>query len=92
MHTKDSTNHLDDAHKEETMQLHRHYPSRRPALVFPPVFEAGKNEQHHDDASKEVMAPVGIAIVRTMQGFHPSHIVDSTAIRHAARSHLWNHH
>jgi hypothetical protein len=36
------------------------------------VVEAGKNEQCHDDASKEVTAPVGVAVVRFMQGFHPA--------------------
>jgi hypothetical protein len=36
------------------------------------VVEAGKNEQRHDDASKEVTAPAGIAVVRFMQGFHPA--------------------
>jgi hypothetical protein len=33
------------------------------------VVEARKNEQRHDDASKEVTAP---AVVRFMQGFHPA--------------------
>jgi hypothetical protein len=36
------------------------------------VVEAGKNEQRHDDASKEVTAPTGVAVVRIMQGFHPA--------------------
>jgi hypothetical protein len=27
------------------------------------VLEAGKNEQRHDDASKEVTTPVGVALV-----------------------------
>jgi hypothetical protein len=27
------------------------------------VLEARKNEQHHDDASKEVMAPAGVTLV-----------------------------
>jgi hypothetical protein len=30
------------------------------------VLEAGKNEQRHDDASKEVTAPAGVALVRIM--------------------------
>jgi hypothetical protein len=36
------------------------------------LVEAGKNKQRHDDASKEVMVPAGIAIVRITQGFHPA--------------------
>jgi hypothetical protein len=36
------------------------------------MLEAGKNEQCHDDASKEVMAPAGVAIVRITHGFHPA--------------------
>jgi hypothetical protein len=63
MRTKDSMNHLGDAPTEETMQPHRRCPNRSPALGFPPVLEAGKNEQRHDDASKEVTAPAGVALV-----------------------------
>jgi hypothetical protein len=36
------------------------------------LVEAGKNEQRHDDASKEVTAPAGVAVVRITQGFHPA--------------------
>jgi hypothetical protein len=66
MHTKDSTNHLGNS-KEETIQARRR-PNRSPALGFPPLVEAGKNEQRHDDASKKVTAPTGIAIIRLTQG------------------------
>jgi hypothetical protein len=72
MRTKDSTNHLGDAPKEEMVQARRRCPNRSPALGFPPLVEAGKNEQRHDDASKEVTVPVGVAIVRITQGFHPA--------------------
>jgi hypothetical protein len=66
MRTKDSTNHLGDAPKEEMMQLRRS-PNRSLAPGFPPVVEAGKNEQCHNDASKKVTVPAGIAIVRFTQ-------------------------
>jgi hypothetical protein len=69
---QDSTNHLGDTPKEETTQLRRCRPNRSPVLGFAPVLEAGKNEQRHDNASKEVTAPVGVALVRFMQGFHPA--------------------
>jgi hypothetical protein len=36
-----------------------------------PGSRAGKNEQRQDDASKEVTAPVGIAVVCIMLGFCP---------------------
>jgi hypothetical protein len=36
------------------------------------VLKAGKNEQRHDDASKEVTMPTGVYVVRIMQGFHPA--------------------
>lgn len=39
---------------------------------FPPVLEAGKNGQCHDDASKEVTAPAGVAVVSFTQGFLPT--------------------
>jgi hypothetical protein len=68
--TKDSTNHLADAPKEETMQAHHRCPNRSLALGFPPLVEAGKNEHRHDDVSKEVMVPAGVAVVRITQGFH----------------------
>jgi hypothetical protein len=36
------------------------------------MLEAGKkNKQRHDDASKEVTAPTGVAIIRITQGFRP---------------------
>jgi hypothetical protein len=35
------------------------------------VLEAWKNEQRQDDASKEVTALVGVAVVRITPGFHP---------------------
>jgi hypothetical protein len=54
------------------MQLRRRPPNRSLALGFSLVVEAGKNEQRHDDASKEVTAPAGVAVIRFMQGFHPA--------------------
>lgn len=33
------------------------------------MLEAGKNGQRHDDASKEVTVPVGVAVVSITQGF-----------------------
>jgi hypothetical protein len=36
------------------------------------LVEAGKNEQRHGDASKEVTAPTGVAVIRITQGFHPA--------------------
>jgi hypothetical protein len=47
-------------------QLRRRRPNGSLALGFPLVVEAGKNEQRHDDTSKEVTAPAGVAIVRFM--------------------------
>lgn len=52
------------------------------------MLEAGKNGQCHDDASKEVTAPTGVAVVRFMQGFRPGPAVDPNAHEHAARSRL----
>lgn len=40
-------------------------------LGFPPVLEVGEHEQGHDDASKKVTAPTGVAVVSNMQGFRP---------------------
>jgi hypothetical protein len=54
------------------MQLCRRCPNGSPALGFPSVVEAGKNEQRYEDASKEVTTPAGVAVVRFMQGFHPA--------------------
>jgi hypothetical protein len=67
--TEDSTNHLDDASNEGMTQTRRRRPIRRPDLGFPPVFEVGKHGQSHDDASKEVTAPAGVAVVSFTQGF-----------------------
>jgi hypothetical protein len=40
------------------------------------VLKEGKHEheheQGHDDASKKVTAPTGVAIVKNAQGFHPN--------------------
>lgn len=41
-------------------------------LGFPPVFEVGKHERSHDDASKKVTAPTGVAVVSITQGFRPA--------------------
>jgi hypothetical protein len=62
-------NHLGDAPKEGTTHTRRRRPNQSPALGFPPVVETGKNEQRHDDASKKVTAPVGVAVVHIMQAF-----------------------
>jgi hypothetical protein len=40
------------------------------------VLEAGKNEQRQDDASKEVMAPAGVAVVCITLGFCPGPAID----------------
>jgi hypothetical protein len=47
-----------------------------PDLGFPPVLEAEKHGQHHDDASKKVMAPAGVAVVSFMRGFRPGPAVN----------------
>jgi hypothetical protein len=36
------------------------------------MLEAGKNEQCHDDASKEVTTPVGVVVVHITLGFYPA--------------------
>jgi hypothetical protein len=56
-------NHQGDASKEGTMQPRRRHPIQRPDLEFPLVLEVGKHGQHHDDASKKVTAPAGVAVV-----------------------------
>jgi hypothetical protein len=43
------------------------------------MLEVGKNEQCHEDASKEVTAPAGVVAVRIMQGFHPALLSTPTA-------------
>jgi hypothetical protein len=48
------------------------------------MLEAGKkNNQHHDDASKEVTAPAGVAIICITQGFRPDLSSIPNAIGHA---------
>jgi hypothetical protein len=56
----------------KTTQLRYRRPNRSPALGFPLVVEVGKNEQRHDDASKEVTAPADVVVVRFTHGFHPA--------------------
>jgi hypothetical protein len=46
-------------------------PYPRTDLGFPTVLEAGEHGQGHDDASKKVTAPTGVAVVSNMQGFRP---------------------
>lgn len=46
-------------------------PDPRTDLGFPPVLEAGEHEQGHDNASKKVTAPTGVAVISKMQGFRP---------------------
>jgi hypothetical protein len=36
------------------------------------MLEAVKNKQCHDDASKEVTAPAGVAVIHITHGFHPA--------------------
>jgi hypothetical protein len=55
------------------------------------VLEAGKHGQRHDDASKKVTAPAGVAVVSFTQGFRPSPAVDSRAHQiRAEKSQLWH--
>jgi hypothetical protein len=91
MHTNDTTNHQGDTPKEETTQPHRRRSNRRPALGFPPVLEMAKSEQHQDNASKEVTAPVGVAVVRITLGFRLGPAADPNAMGHAEKSRLWTH-
>jgi hypothetical protein len=88
MHTNDTTNHQGDAPKEEMTQPRHRRPNQRPALEFPLVLEAGKSEQRQDNDSKEVMAPAGVAIVRTTLGFRPGLAVDPNTMGHAEKSRL----
>jgi hypothetical protein len=91
MHINDSTNHQGDTPKEKTTQPCHRRPNRRPALGFPPVLEAGKSEQRQDNASKEVTAPAGVAVVRITMGFRPGPAVNPNAMGHTEKSHLWTH-
>jgi hypothetical protein len=43
------------------------------------VLDTGKNEQRQDDASKEVTALEGVAVVRITMGFHPDPAIDRNA-------------
>jgi hypothetical protein len=89
--TEDSTSHQDDASKEVTTQPRHRRPIRRLDLGFPPVLEAGKHGQRHDDASKKVTAPTGVAVVSFMQGIRPGPAIDSRSHRiRAEKSRLWH--
>lgn len=66
---EDSRNHLGDASNKGTTQLCRRRPIRWLDQGFPPVFEMGTHVQGHDDPSKEVTAPAGVAVVSSTQGF-----------------------
>jgi hypothetical protein len=55
------------------------------------VLEAGKHGQHHDDASKKVTAPAGVAVVSFTRGFRPGPAVNPIAQRiHAEKNRLWH--
>jgi hypothetical protein len=68
------------------LSRHRRGPNRSPALGFPPMLEAGKNEQCHDDASK---AGGDGTRGRRRRPYHAwvslGPALDPNAIRHAAR-------
>jgi hypothetical protein len=70
------------------MQLRCHRPILRSALGFPLVLEAEENEQRQGDASKEVTAPTGFAVVRITSGFRPGPAVHPNAMGHATKSRL----
>jgi hypothetical protein len=91
MYTNDTTNHQGDAPKEETTQPRRRRLNRRSDLGFSLVLEAGKSEQRQDNASKEVTAPAGVAVVRITLGFRPGPAVDPNATGHGEKSRLWTH-
>ena len=55
------------------------------------MFEAGKHAQRHDNASKEVTAPSGVAVVSFMQGFHPGPVVNPSPIGHAQQGANFDH-
>jgi hypothetical protein len=55
------------------------------------VLEAGKHGQRHDDASKKVTAPTGIAVVSFTQGFRLGPAIDSRAHqKRTEMSQLWH--
>jgi hypothetical protein len=57
-----------------------------------PVLEAGKHGERHDDASKKVTAPAGVAVVNFTQGFCLGPAVDPCVHRiHAEKSRLLAH-
>jgi hypothetical protein len=69
----------------------RRRPIRRLDLGLPLVLEVGKHGQCHDDASKKVTTPTGIAVISFTQGFCLGPTIDPRAHRiHAEKSWLWH--
>jgi hypothetical protein len=62
-------NHLGDASKKENDTAVPPPPDPKTESRFPPMFDAGKSEQHHDDASNKVTAPAGVAVASLRRDF-----------------------
>ena len=67
-------------------------PDPKPGSRFPPVLEAGKHGQRRDDASMDVAAPVGVAVVRFKQGFLPALPSTPTSIGYTQQGPPFGHH
>jgi hypothetical protein len=72
MRTRDSTNHLGDAPKEENDAAALPPPEPKSGSRVSSGGRGGEERAAHEDASKEVTVLAGVAVVRFTQGFHPA--------------------